>query len=260
MYGRSRRTRRSASPYLHADSAEYLYQLMPRPPVVSDPIFFLDYDGTLAPIVPDPLAAYPHPDAPAILESLSKRYPMWIVTGRYMQDLDRFLVCPYPAIGLHGMQEGTIGGETRELIDDDARLALDAMRSSVPMIDGLNVEPKGPTFAVHYRDVSDQESAIRALQDWASGIPPSLDVIHGKKVFEIRPIDVNKGVAVLKLLSNAPAGTPVYLGDDVTDEDAFAALESVEGAITIRVGGGDTRAAYRLADPDEVVDYLRGYL
>jgi trehalose 6-phosphate phosphatase len=233
---------------------------MSLPPVVSDPLFFLDYDGTLAPIVPDPLEAYPHPDVPALLESLSKRFPMWIVTGRYMQDLERFLDRPYPAIGLHGMQEGVIGGETRELIDDETRRALDAMRSSVPEIVGLKVEPKGPTFAVHYRDVSDEESVIRALEDWASEVPSTLDVIHGKKVFEIRPLGVNKGAAVRKLLAEVPHGSPIYLGDDVTDEDAFAALESIGGAITIRVGSGDTRAKYRLDGPDEVVAYLQQYL
>jgi trehalose 6-phosphate phosphatase len=179
---------------------------MSKPPVVSDPLFFLDYDGTLAPIVEDPLRAFPHPDVPEILEGLSERYPLWIVTGRYMQDLSLFLDRPYPAIGLHGMQEGTVGGRTSELIDDEARDALESMRSSVPDLGGLNVEAKGPTFAVHYRNVHDESVAIYALQAWASKLPDVLEVIHGKKVFEVRPRGVNKGVAVRKLLSKSPGG------------------------------------------------------
>jgi trehalose 6-phosphate phosphatase len=231
-----------------------------RPPVVSDPIFFLDYDGTLAPIVPDPLRAHPHPEAPALLSALAARYPLWIVTGRFMGDLERFISEPYPVIGLHGMQEGTLGGEVRYLIDDAARAALDDMRARVPDIEGLFLEPKGPTFAVHYRHVADEAATIDALEGWVGSMPPGLEVVRGKKVYEIRPQGVNKGAAVLTLLREMDSGTPVYLGDDVTDEDAFSALDSFESAVTVRVGGGETLARFRLDGPDEVVEYLARYL
>jgi trehalose 6-phosphate phosphatase len=228
------------------------------PPVVSDPVFFLDYDGTLAPIVPDPLAAFPHPDAPSLLEKIAERYPMWIVTGRYLKDLELFIDQNYPAIGLHGMQEGRIGGEVRDLIDDASREALDGMRERVPDVEGLYVEPKGPTFAVHYRHVEDESAALADLEAWVSTMPDRLEVVRGKKVYEIRPKGVNKGTAVLGLLDSVE-GTPVYLGDDVTDEDAFRALERYEDSVTVRVGGGETCARYALRDPNDVVEYLSCY-
>jgi trehalose 6-phosphate phosphatase len=231
-----------------------------KPPKVSDPVFFLDYDGTLAPIVPDPLRAFPHPDAPALLEALADRYPMWIVTGRYLRDLELFIDKPYPAIGLHGMQEGTIGGDVRDLIEDDARAALDLMRRRVPNIEGLHLEPKGPTFAVHYRHVANEEAALDELEKWVATMPESLEIVRGKKVYEIRPKGVNKGVAVLKLLERLDGGTPIYLGDDVTDEDAFRALAPIDGAVSVRVGGGETVAPSALDDPEEVVAYLKQYV
>lgn len=239
-----------------------LVELMPLTdiPVVDEPLFFLDYDGTLAPIVDEPMKAFPHPDVPDLLRTLEARYPLWIVTGRYLSDLTTFLDRPYRAIGLHGMQEGRIAGDVRELISDDAREALQQMRERVPDVAGLRLESKGPTFAVHYRHVQDEAATLRELESWLEQLPDFLDVIRGKKVYEIRPRNLTKGTAVSRLAAEHPNRTPVYLGDDVTDEDAFRALEELgRDVVTIKIGEDESAARFHLPGPDEVVTYLRRY-
>lgn len=231
------------------------------PPVVEHPLFFLDYDGTLAPIVDDPDAAVPHPDVPGLLRELGGTHPVWIVTGRDLQALAAFLDRPYNAIGLHGAQQGRIGEEVERLMPDDAAQALKQLRKSVPAVDGLTVEEKDQSFAVHYRDVEREAEAQERLQSWLETMPEMLDAIWGKKVVELRPEGLTKGTAVRRIAKQHPDCTPVYLGDDTTDEDAFAALADLDReAVTVRIGEGDTCAEYRLAGPDEVVAYLQQYV
>jgi trehalose 6-phosphate phosphatase len=231
------------------------------PPVVDRPLFFLDYDGTLAPIVDDPEAATPHPDVPDLLRALDERYPVWIVTGRDLRALESFLDLPLPAIGLHGAQQGVIGGEVERLMPDDAAQALRRLRESVPSVDGLRVEEKDQSFAVHYRDAERAADARERLASWLDAMPEMLDAIWGKKVVELRPEGLTKGTAVRRIADEHPDRTPVYLGDDTTDEDAFEALHDLDrDALTIRIGAEETRADHRLADPDAVVAYLRRYV
>lgn len=228
------------------------------PPVVDRPLFFLDYDGTLAPIVDDPMQAVPHPEAPALLTALAAAHPLWIVTGRYLRDLDALLGLPLRAIGLHGAQEGAIGGRAESLVPAPARAAIARLRGTLPEIDGLHVEEKGPTFAVHYRAVADEAATVAALRTWSDDRSADIDVLFGKKVVELRPRGFSKGIAVRRLADAYPDRTPLYLGDDVTDEDAFAALP--DDAVTVKVGAGETIARYRLPDVPSVVDYLRRYV
>ncbi|MFB6248656.1 MAG: trehalose-phosphatase [Salinibacter sp.] len=230
------------------------------PPIADRPLFFLDYDGTLAPIVDDPEAATPHPDVPDLLRALDEHYPVWIVTGRDLRALSSFLDQPLRAIGLHGAQEGIIGGEARRLMPDAAAEALTRLRRSVPNVDGLHVEEKDETFAVHYREVDDEREAQDRLSTWLDAMPEMLDAIWGKKVVELRPEGLTKGTAVRRVAAEHPDRTPVYLGDDTTDEDAFDALQALDRpAVTVRVGEEETRADHRLAGPDEVVAYLSQY-
>ncbi len=230
------------------------------PPVAEHPLFFLDYDGTLAPIVDDPSAAHPHPEAPALLEALMARYPMWIITGRHLRDLTAFLDLALPAVGLHGAQEGILSEEPASLMSDEARQAAARMRASVPEVEGLVVEDKEHAFAVHYRQATDKEAARTALEKWMAAAPDALEAIWGKKVVELRARGLTKGTAVRRIADEHPERAPVYLGDDVTDEDAFAALAEIEGAVTVKVGPGETAARYRLDGPEQVVAYLKKYV
>src|SRR5690625_7990509 len=98
------------------------------------------------------------------------------------------------------------------------------MRHSVPNLTGIVVEPKGPTFAVHYRDAVDEEAALEALEIWVEPLPSVLDVIRGKKVYEVRPRGVSKGTAVRSLMKRQPGRVPVSIGEDTADTAASAAL------------------------------------
>jgi trehalose 6-phosphate phosphatase len=228
------------------------------PPVADNPLFFLDYDGTLAPIVDDPMQAYPHESVPDLLRALESEYPLWIVTGRFLNDVEQLLEGSYRAIGLHGIQEGTLGGRKENAISDEAKRAIERLRRTVPMGDGIRVESKGPMFAVHYRLSGDKKGAREAIAEWLKELPDVLTPIWGKDVVELRPSGVSKGTAVRRIADSHPDRTPVYLGDDVTDEDAFEALG--QDALTIKVGPGDTAARYRLSDAEAVVQYLNHYI
>lgn len=228
------------------------------PPLVKNPLFFLDYDGTLAPFAPDPKQARPHVDVPSLLEALRQRYPVWIVTGRQLEDLDELLPLSLPAIGLHGLQQGQIRGPRKFTLSDEVQQDLARLRATVPSAPGLWIEDKGPTFALHYRQAPDEEAVWQALEPWLAQVPEGLEVIRGKKVVELRPQGINKGTAVQAVADRWPDRTPVYIGDDTTDEDAFRAL--ADRGLTIKVGEGDTIARYRLPDIEAVVAYLRRYL
>lgn len=109
--------------------------------------------------------------------------------------------------------------------------------------------------------MADEQDARAHLRDWLADLPDVLDAIWGKKVVELRPDGLTKGTAVRRIADQHPDHVPVYLGDDVTDEDAFAALQDMDrNAVSVKVGPGDTRADARLDGPDAVMDYLRRYV
>jgi trehalose 6-phosphate phosphatase len=234
-------------------------------PTPSRPLLFLDYDGTLAPIVDDPMEAHPHPAVPELLAELDARVPVWIVTGRDVDALDHFLDRPLKVIGLHGAQKGRVGGEVEHLMSDAAARAIGTLRESVPDVDGVEVEEKDRAFAVHYRQARSKDEAKDRLQAWLDATPEIVDAIWGKDVVELRAKGLTKGTAVRRIAADHPDRTPVYLGDDVTDEDAFEALHALRDeedreVVTVKVGDGDTAATYRLDGPDAVVDYLRRFV
>ena len=237
---------------------------MDQPPVPDRPLLFLDYDGTLAPLVDDPAAAVPHPEIPDLLVALAAAHEVVIVTGR---DLGALLGAsmgagPHlPAVGLHGAEEGLSDGTVEARAVDTHARALRALRLAVPALEGVVVEDKGAAFAVHYRHAPDREAAVEALEGWAAGVPDGLVPIWGKDVVELRAEGVSKGTAVARIAAAHPDRTPVYLGDDVTDEDAFRALQALrQPAVTVKVGEGETVAGHRLESVEAVVAYLRRFL
>ena len=235
------------------------------PPVPPRPLLFLDYDGTLAPIVDDPAAAGPHPDVPALLGRLAEAHPVVVVTGRDLAALGRLLGGAggprVRAVGLHGVEAGWSDGTVDRRETEAHGDALDRLRAAVPDAEGVVVEDKGAAFAVHYRAAPDSDAARAALEAWAEAVPDGLTPIWGKRVVELRPAGVSKGTAVAALAAEHPDRTPVYVGDDVTDEDAFRALGALrQPSVTVKVGDGETAAGHRVADVDAVVAYLRTFL
>ena len=214
-----------------------------------------DYDGTLAPIVSRPEDAVPQPGArEALTQWLAHpRHRAAIVTGRRAEQAAALLSLPgLPVIGLHGMEWP---GE--EIPPPDTG-ALRFLTGALPEVPGLRAEHKGWTLAVHYREVPGARQAeVEALLA-ALPLPPGWEVIAGKKVREFRPAGFGKGRAALRLARECPDLLPVFIGDDVTDEEGFVALREL-GGVTVKVGEGETAAQFRVEGPAEVVALLRAW-
>lgn len=232
----------------------------------------LDFDGTLAPIVPRPADAALPPATEAILRRLVARpdTDLAVVSGRALEDVRRLV--PIHGVyfaGNHGME---IDGPGVDEVYEPAaevrpRLAAcaESLRHAVGPIAGVVMEDKGLTLSVHYRLVEDpaEQELVRSRVHGLCGRVPGLRVTSGKKVIEVRP-DVNwdKGRAVQLLLAGLQAGPeallPVlFIGDDVTDEDAFRALDGTgDGVVVAAQPPEDTAASAWLRDPDEVAHLL----
>ncbi len=234
------------------------------------PAVFLDYDGTLTPIVERPELAVLPESMRDIVRDLSRRCPVAVISGRDRADVERLVgIDGLIFAGSHGFDIRVPGGRriARREGEDFLHL-LDAVKirlqREIAPIEGALVEPKKASVAVHYRQVAAAEQPkIAAVIEAILADHATLRVTPGKMVYEIQPkLDWNKGRAVLWLLEaldlTAPDVLPLYFGDDITDEDAFAALSG--RGIGIYVGAAPhgpmddrpTAADYRLATPEDV--------
>ncbi len=224
---------------------------------------FLDVDGTLLKFADTPDGVAPRDRVCRLLERVGSALggALALVSGRTIASLDAlFAPLHLPAAGLHGLERRDAGGRMHVLAEADS---LDHLRPRllrlVESLDGLLLEDKGPALAVHYRRVPGHAEAIRRQVDRL--VAPSnreLRVIHGKMVSEIKPRQADKGTAIRAFMTEVPyAGCrPVFVGDDVTDEDGFAAVNRLNG-LAIHVGDGTrTLARYRLPDVDAVIAWL----
>ena len=228
-------------------------------PTVQNPLLMLDYDGTLAEVVDNPDEAHPHKDVPELLQKLNEAHPVYIVTGRAADDLSNLLhVEGLRVIGVHGMEEGVLGGEVTPSVSEEDLKTLEKVRQNLPAIDGLNVEDKRSAIAFHYREVSAE--GREKLESWASQQPGNLSRLWGKNVLELRPEGYSKGRAVERLVEEHSDKEPVFIGDDTTDEEAFEVLAELDKGLSIKVGQGETNARERLEGVDAVVAYLKRYL
>jgi trehalose 6-phosphate phosphatase len=238
-------------------------RLTARPPVV-----FCDYDGTLTPIVASPELATLPGETLRALDRLAGSCVVGIISGRDLPDV-RAMV-PTDRIwfaGSHGFDIVGPGGERLELPEGNAHAAalgaaadaLDGLADAVP---GAWVERKRFAIAIHFRQVDDSlVPEVEAAVDRALGASEGLRKTGGKRIFELRPdVEWDKGRALWWLLDRIePAGRdalPVYLGDDETDEDAFAALAGRGVGIVVGTEDRPTAAEFRLDDPDEVRAFL----
>ena len=229
---------------------------------------FLDFDGTLTPIVDHPERAVLSNGMRETLEVLSERCLVAVVSGRRREDvMQRVGVSRLCYAGSHGFDiAGPHGCEPRHVrghhvipVVAQAERELVERLGSIP---GVLIEEKTTALAVHYRRVADADVAVvEAAVDAVIARHPDLRKTGGKRIFELRPReDWDKGKAVLWLLDALDLGgddvTPIYLGDDVTDEDAFAALKGRGIGIHVSDRPQPTSADYGLRDPDEVHAFL----
>ena len=233
---------------------------------------FLDYDGTLAPIVRDPEKAILSLRMRRRLEALSKapRCRIAVISGRALEDIRRRVgIAGITYGGNHGLEVEGPEGNLRYPVPEKARRTLGDVRRAVEReistIPGTFLEEKGMTLTVHLRRVKRRELllAAHALSEATLSYRMREEiVVHpGKEAFEIWPsVEWNKGKTVLWLLEKSTiAGGeppwPLYIGDDRTDEDAFRAIR--EQGVTVYVGAPrQTEARYYLRNVSEVAAFL----
>jgi trehalose 6-phosphate phosphatase len=198
----------------------------------------LDVDGTLLDIAPRPDEVCVPPSLVRALDAVYERVggALALVSGRPLSDLDRlFAPLQLPAIGGHGAEMRLAGGDdlvARRAAPLDPRLR-DAIKRAAGRHSGVIVEDKGYSIALHFRLAPKQGISLghdvrHACEAWGD---PAIGLLTGKAVIEIKRAGFNKGTAVRELMTHAPfAGrVPVFVGDDTTDEDAFAVMPEFAG-------------------------------
>ncbi|OAY48149.1 trehalose-phosphate phosphatase A [Manihot esculenta] len=252
---------------------------------------FLDYDGTLSPIVDNPDCAFMSNAMRSAVKKVAKCFPTAIISGRSRDKVYEFVgLTELYYAGSHGMD---IMGPVRQSVSDDQP---NCMRSAdkqgkevnlfqpasefLPMIDevysslvdstkdikGAKVENNKFCVSVHYRNVDEKswKSVAQCVYDVIKNYP-RLRLTHGRKVLEVRPvINWDKGKAVTFLLeslglSNCDDVLPIYVGDDRTDEDAFKVLRERNCGYGVLVTSvpKESNAFYSLRDPSEVMEFLK---
>lgn len=229
---------------------------------------FLDYDGTLTPIVARPDLAVLSAPMRETLKRLASRFPVAVVSGRDLPEVrGRVGLRGLFYAGSHGFDiAGPAGRHLALQQAADALPALDAaeaeLREALARIEGALIERKRFAIAVHYRLVREgQLAAVEEAVDRTLRLHSPLRKGYGKKVFELLPaVDWDKGAAVRWLLRalelDRPEVLPLYIGDDVTDEDAFRALAKGGIGIAVLDHPRPTAAHYALKDTDEVKRFL----
>lgn len=232
-------------------------------------VMFLDYDGTLTPIVDRPEQAKLSETMRDTIRTLARRCPVAIISGRDRVDVKRLVgIDTLFYAGSHGFDIAGPAGMQKEYqhgVDFLPTLdhAEQALRQQLASVHGALVERKKFTIAVHFRGVATiEESAVEDIVDTVLRDHPTLRKGLGKRVFELQPrIDWHKGKAVLWLLDilqlNRPEIVPLYIGDDITDEDAFRALEDHGIGVLVAESPGRTAASYVLKDQAEVQQFLQ---
>ncbi len=235
------------------DSAERLATQVP--PQTS--AYFFDVDGTLLPIQPLPTDVVADQRLRTTIERLRDRcdHAFALVSGRAIPDLDRiFAPLVLPAAGMHGAELRFPDGAHEVVGPAIMDVARPAVRDFVDRHPGLLLEDKGPTLAVHFRQRPDLETAIVLLLE-SFGKERDLAVQMGKMVAELKPTRFSKGGAIETLMKTPPfAGrSPVFVGDDLTDESGFRYVNAV-GGTSVRIGPLQdvTDATWRLPDVRDV--------
>jgi len=222
----------------------------------------LDVDGTLIDLGPSPFEVHVPEALCRSLDVLLDRTggALALVTGRPIRDIDRlFSPLKLPAIGGHGAELRLRGGEVTLAVEPLPEALRRELRQAATSDNGVLVEDKGYSVALHYRQAPDQEPRLHALVTSARHRFPgeALEVLQGKAMFEVKRSGISKGGAVRHLMQRKPfAGrAPVFIGDDVTDETVFAAMPALAGK-GYSVGRKFAGLAGIFAAPDQVRDAL----
>ncbi|MEP7765880.1 trehalose-phosphatase [Sanguibacter sp. 25GB23B1] len=237
-----------------------------------------DFDGVLAPLVDDPSASRSTPAASAALVRLAAlphdRVRVALVSGRNLETLAQLAHAPSGAIlvGSHGAERGAIQQDPSD--DTSTRLpdlvrepftvtseqasmlseVTEGLEAVASRVEGAWVEHKPSAAVLHTRLSAEAAAAEASAEAVALGERLGAHVMSGKGVVEVAVVETSKGQALLDLRAELGAPVVFYMGDDVTDERAFAVLGDED--LTVKVGSGETVARLRVADTDEAAEML----
>lgn len=230
---------------------------------------FLDYDGTLTEIVQEPSMALLSEETRNVLRKLSSLCPVAVISGRDVEDVKRLVEIERIVYsGSHGFDIITTDGTRKENSEwlqflpyiDQAEKELRAATEEIP---GVIIERKRFAISVHYRKVDPENVPLveKRFNKIASDIP-MLRTAGGKKIFELLPnVEWNKGRALLLLLKTLRLeesdSLPIFIGDDITDEDAFKVIGRIGLGIFVGQLDRSTFAQYSLRNPKEVRGFLQ---
>ncbi len=219
---------------------------------------FLDFDGTLAEIGPDPGAIWLPEGTAAALERLAARLDgaLAVISGRDLRDLAKRTPEGLWRMGGHGLEVLAPGGEVPPAPEGPPEALLACLRGAAGL-QGVRLEIKGPMVALHFRAAPEAGPACLLAAERAAGLAPGYVVQPGKMVVEVKPASANKGAALRRASARPPfAGRrPVMLGDDATDEDAMRDALAL-GGVAVKVGPGASVALLRVPDPSAVRAWL----
>jgi len=217
-----------------------------------------DFDGTLAPIVRDPEAARMRPETRALLRKVALRYPCAVISGRARDDVAARLAGTGVdwIVGNHGAEWGwaQLDSISVEALVLEWR---DRLIERLGDVDGVFVEDKRYSLAIHFRRSRAKRRALVAIAE-AVSVLPDARVRRGKEVVNVVPRGApHKGIALQQMRALLRCDTALYVGDDTTDEDVFA-LDEPGQLVTARIGkSGDSQAAYYLETQREIDTLLR---
>ncbi len=217
----------------------------------SGALLAFDFDGTLAPIVSDREEAAMRPRTSSLFAQVCETYACAVISGRSRSDVAQRVGSARVKylIGNHGVEAEETALPFRDELQD-VRARLESAFSSLA---GIDVEDKGYSLTVHYRQATAKRAARTAIRAAIATLPFQLRTIPGKLVVNLVPLQApHKGNALQKLMGDAGAVAALYVGDDVTDEDVFL-LAANAGVLGVRIGVSKLSAApYYLRDQREI--------
>ena len=232
------------------------------PAITANTALFLDFDGTLVDIAAQPESVVVPQGLTCLLARLSGQLngALAMVSGRSLAALDAYLApLKLPLAAEHGAVQRLAGGAPVAVASPGLQHVVRVASALAAQHNRLRVEVKSHALALHYRHALELESLCLRVMTTAIEHTPGLEILRGKCVLDIKPAGVSKGTALQQLMDKTPfkGRTPVFAGDDTTDETGFSAAQSL-GGDGIKIGPGASLARYRCPDPLTFRHWLAG--